>query len=82
MNGSFIFFVGRFGRGAVLLNLFNGLQSTVVGAFRSGFRAAEEFDGVVASGLFESEGEAAVFVYRFVIAGNFGFEGGHFEVEE
>ena len=55
----------------------------MVGAFRGGFVAAEEFVDVFAGGFLESEGEAAVLVHEFeLIFEGIGVNDGDFEVEE
>ena len=81
MNGRFVFGGRGGGGGAVFLELFEGLEGAVIGAFGGGFVAAEELEGVVAGGLLEGEGEAAVLVDVLPIAAEFVLNAADFDVE-
>ena len=62
--------------------MFKGLEGAMVGAFGGGFVAAEEFEGVIAGGFLEGEGEAAVFVHIGEHAFDLGVGAADGEVEE
>ena len=65
------------------MHVFNGLDGAVVGAFRGGFVAAEEFVDVFAGGFLEGEGKAAVVVHGCEFSVELvGVDVGNLDVEE
>ena len=74
--------IGRIVLRAVTVEFLDGLEGTVIGALGGGFVAAEDFEGVVAGGIFEGESDAAIFIHVLIMAVNVVFVIIDFEVEE